>query len=71
MDFDSTPLSERAWQMIDGALKTGTIRTEDGTIHELKPGELARLLQYVSSLNTGKKRKLASRIEDYVLGETV
>lgn len=68
--FDSAPLTERAWNMIDMALKTGVIRTENGLIHALKPGELARLLQYLASLNTGKRKKIVSSPEDFIIPET-
>ena len=55
--IDREALIERAWLKLEQAMDTGIIVTNDGRDHVLKPGELANVLRWVASLNTGKRRR--------------
>ena len=62
--IDRQLLIERAWAQVEGALNTGIIVTEDGSQHALKAGELAALLRWVASLDSGKRKKAMELPED-------
>lgn len=66
---DVAQFAERAWVQIDRALRTGILETESGVLKELKPGEYARLVQWVASLDT-RKRPKGVPLTDALLKET-
>ena len=66
---DPQHLAEKAWGMIEVALRTGIVEFEEGKPIELRPSEIATLLKYVSSVKE-KRRKTGGLVSDFMPPET-
>ncbi len=62
-------LQEQAWKLMDEAVRTGTMKLEDGTEIKLNADSMIRVIQWLASAKA-KKPHLINPPEDFRLKET-
>ena len=62
-------LQEQAWKLMDEAVRTGTMKLEDGTKIKLNADSMIRVIQWLASAKA-KKPHLINPPEDFRLKET-
>ena len=62
-------LQEQAWKLMDEAVRTGSMRLEDGTEIKLNADSMIRVIQWLASAKA-KKPHLINPPEDFRLKET-